>query len=70
MHDGERDRVPLAARVGRFVDDPPLAAAAIAFGLGSAPGGGPLSRATLRLGALGLRLGGLSLARRVFPTTA
>ena len=52
--------------VATFVQEQPLAALGIAFGIGYALGGGLFSRTTGRLLAVGWRLGGVALAKNLF----
>lgn len=49
--------------VRQFVNDKPVAAVGIAFGIGYVLAGGLFSRTTGRLLGLGMRLGGVAMAR-------
>ncbi len=54
--------------VAEFIQERPLAALGIAFGIGYVFGGGLFSRATGRVIGLGWRLGGVALARNLFTS--
>src|SRR5687767_11349796 len=60
-----RSRDDLSDRIGGFVRERPIASVAIAFGIGYVLAGGVFSRATSRLLAIGMRMGGLALARNL-----
>lgn len=53
----------LVGSASRLVREKPLAAAAVVFGVGYVLGGGLFSRFTGRLLGVGLRVGGIALAR-------
>jgi hypothetical protein len=54
--------------VAEFIQERPLAAVGIAFGLGYILAGGLFSRTTGRLLALGWRLGGITLAKNLISS--
>ena len=58
-------RESLASPAARFIQDQPLAALGLAFGLGYVLGGGMFTKATGRLLGLGWRFGGMALAKSV-----
>jgi hypothetical protein len=49
--------------VAQFIQDKPLAAVAVAVGIGYVLGGGLFTRTTGRLMGLGWKLGGMALAK-------
>lgn len=51
--------------VAEFIQERPLAALGLAFGIGYVLGGGLFSRTTGRLLAMGWRLGGMALAKNL-----
>ncbi len=56
--------------MAEFIQERPLAAVGIAFGVGYVLGGGLFSRTTGRVIGLGWRLGGMALARNLLGSLA
>jgi len=67
LSDGRQGVVEPAAE---FIQDRPLAAVGLAFGVGYVLAGGLFSRTTGRMLALGWRLGGMAIVRNILSSLA